>query len=127
MARVTASPLGRIVIAQFVVTVLSSTTLLVFDWVAAYSALLGGVACGLPGLYALVMSLGPHRVTGSGLGRALKGESGRIAITIAILLGVFMLVKPLNAWAFFGLFAGLQLVYGIVPFLDARRLRRPPE
>ncbi len=125
MTGATRSPLTRIVIAQVIVTVLSSAALWVFDWVAAYSALLGGLTCVIPGLYTLATSL-QGGDAGNGFARVIKGEGGRLAITIAMFLAVFIFVKPLNVLAFFGLFAVLQFFYAVVPVLDARRLRRPP-
>ena len=105
-------PLLRVVAVQTLLTAFLSVTLWFFDWVAAYSALLGGLACVLPGLYLFATSLQPPSA-GSGLGKALKGEAGRLAITIAIFLGVFALVRPLDVLAFFGAFAVLQLAYWV--------------
>ena len=88
---------------------------------AALSALLGGLACLIPGLYLLLQQARPDAPAGSGLGRALKGEAGRVALTVAIFAGVFAGYKALSFLAFLGVFAGLQVFYGLVPLLDARR------
>ncbi|MGI9323075.1 MAG: ATP synthase subunit I [Pseudomonadales bacterium] len=120
----TRSPFRRILGAQAIVTLVASVGLLLFDLGAAMSALLGGAACVVPGAYLLVQSARPDTAAGSGLGRALKGEVGRVAITIAIFAGVFASYPGLNFFAFFGLFAVLQAFYGLVPLLDARRMLR---
>ena len=71
------------------------------------------------------MNSGLHmstREVSGGLGQALKGEAGKFAISVALFVCVFTLVRPINGLTFFGTFIGLQLFYVIVPLLTARRL-----
>ena len=90
--------------------------------VAALSALLAGMVCIVPGLYQLVVSLRQAAPGTSGLGVVLKGEVGRLLLSIALFALVFIWVKPLDAVVFFATFAGLQVLVALVPLMEARRL-----
>lgn len=107
------SPLLRVAALQSLLTAILSGFLWSLDGIAAYSGLLGGLACILPTLYMHLASQGLP-ILGSGLAKALKGELGRVAITVAVFLLVFALVKPFNVLAFFGVFAALQFAYWMV-------------
>ena len=114
------SPLYRIVTAQFIATLLASALCWVVDGVAAYSALLGGLVCVVPGLYMVIVSLRARQ--SARLGSVIRGEVGKFALTAALFALVFVFIKPLNVLAFFGTFGGLQLLYAIIPVVMARRL-----
>ena len=58
----------------------------------------------------------------SGLSQALRGEVGKFALTVALFALVFVFVKPLNVWVFFGTFVGLQLCMAVVLLLQSRKL-----
>lgn len=123
------SPIYRIVIAQFIATLLASASCLVIDKVAAFSALLGGLVCVVPGCFVLLMSSRLHTSSldaNAGIGLALKGEAGKFALSIILFALVFVMVKPINVLTFFGTFIGLQLFYVIVPLVNARRLFNYP-
>ena len=119
---VTASPIFRIVAAQVIATLLASASCLAISRLAALSALLAGVVCIVPGILVLVMSLRPAPTGTTGLGKVLKGEAGKFLLSIAMFVLVFTLVKPLDAVVFFATFAGLQVIVGLVPLLEARKL-----
>ena len=118
--------LSRIVTAQVVIPFGAAAGCLFVDVVASYSALLGGLTGVLPTLYAVVRFSGQQRSArgGNGLTPLLTGELGRQAFSIALFSVVFVLVEPLNVLCFFGTFVLMQMCYGIVPLIEAMRLRR---
>jgi len=122
LGNLTKSPIFQIVAAQFLATFLASALCLVFDRVAAISAVMAGITCVVPGCYTLVVSLRPVIKGDSGLSQALRGEVGKFALTIALFALVFVFVKPLNVWVFFGTFVGLQLCMAVVLLLQSRKL-----
>jgi len=86
------------------------------------SALLAGIACIVPTIFTLFVSLKPVSPGETGLGQVLRGEAGRFVLTAAILAGIFVLIRSLNAGAFFGTFALMQICQAVVPLMAARRL-----
>ena len=114
---------GQIVTAQFGVMLLVVAGCLLIDIVAAYSALAGGLVCVVPGVYAAARFSGKASTEGTGLTPILLGEIGKLVLSIALFVAVFVLVRPLNVLSFFGTFIGLQLIYVAVPVLEANRLR----
>jgi ATP synthase protein I len=109
------------------VTLIIAAFCLLIDLVTAYSSLLGGLACVLPGVYAVIRL---NRVSAqtdvppeTGLKQVLFGELGKLALTIVVFIMVFMWVKPLVMASFFGTFVGLQCLNILIPVLDSRRLR----
>ena len=122
LGNLTKSPIFQIVAAQFFATFLASALCLVFDRVAAISAVMAGVACVVPGCYTLMVSMRPVIKGDPGLSQALRGEVGKIALTAALFALVFVFVKPLNVWVFFSTFVGLQLCMAVVLLLQSRKL-----
>lgn len=144
------SQLDRIAIAQLVVTIFVATSSLLVGWVAAYSSLLGGLVTVIPGIVfiriviektifapmflmdifagsrfsreAILKKAGIENVAGSDsvLRRIVRGELLKLLLSIALFVGIFVAVNPLNALFFFGTFVGMQLLYAIVPLVDAR-------
>ena len=92
-----------------------------------YSALLGGLVCVVPGLYVLAMSIRPAASGSSGIGNVLRGEAGKFALSIMLFALIFTFVQPINVLVFFGTFVGLQLLYAIVPLIEAKRLENWPD
>ena len=90
------------------------------DWVTSYSSVLGGLVCLLPGVYAAIRTL---REAPSEITPIVAGELGKLALSMALFIAVFVLVKPLNVLSFFGTFIGLQLMYVVVPVLESNRMR----
>lgn len=86
------------------------------------SALFAGISCVIPSVYVLLVSQRPVEKPETGLGLVLRSEIGKFALTIALLMAIFIFVKPLNIMAFFGTFVLLQMCHAVVPLLDARRL-----
>ncbi len=115
------SQIDRVVRSQFLATISAAIILLVIDWVAAYSAFLGGMSSALPGMLA-VWRL--RRAEANGFAGVLQSELWKFAGSAAMFIAVFVLVKPLNAGYFFGAFIAVHLLYAVIPVLQARRLRR---
>ena len=119
--RLRQSPLYGILAAQFTVTGFVSVACLMFDPLAAMSAILAGLVCLIPGGFVLAMS---HRevVSGSsGLANVVRGEVGRFTLSVLMFALVFAFVEQLEAVAFFATFILLQLCTVMVPWQDARR------
>ena len=115
--------IGGIFVVQLFVMLLVASLCLLIDFAAAYSAILGGLICFIPGLYSgfrIQRKIGDDN---NGLAPVLIGELGKLILTIALFIAVFVLVKPLDAVSFFGTFVALQLVYIAVPLFNANRLR----
>ncbi len=123
LKRLSKSPIYRIVAAQFIATITTASLLSVFNPIAGYSALAGGLVCVVPGIYLLAQSL-KQDVDRSGMRAAIWAEAGKYTITIAMCIVVFTQIKPLNVLAFFATFAGFQFFYLLVPLVDAMKLRR---
>ena len=114
------STVVRIFAAQCIVMVLIAAGCLTIDWVASYSSVLGGLVCILPGAYAAIRTL---REAPTEIMPIVAGELGKLALSIALFIAVFLSVKPLNVMSFFGTFGGLQLIYVVVPLLESSRVR----
>ena len=122
LGNLTKSPIFQIVAAQFFATLLASALCLVFDRVAAISAVMAGITCIVPGCYTLMVSLRPVIKGDPGLRQALRGELGKFALTVSLFALVFVFVKPLNVLVFFSTFIGLQLCMAATLWLGSRRL-----
>ena len=122
LGHLTKSPIFRIVAAQFFATFLASVLCLVFDRVAAISAVMAGITCVVPGCYTLMVSLRPVIKGDPGLSQGLRGELGKLVLTAALFALVFVFVKPLNVLVFFGTFVGLQLCVAVVLLVQSRKL-----
>ena len=117
-------PLFRILVAQSLVTVFVAIVCMMIGKVAVISALLAGVSSVLPSLFVFLVSMKPIRPSQTGLEKALQGEVGKIALTIVLLAGIFVLAKPLSILVFFGVFVMMQVCQVIVPLVDANRLMK---
>ena len=121
--------LWRILAAQAGATLLAAAFAALASPQAAVSAFLGGVACLVPGLYALLFLQSKRDVIpDSGMSWALRSEASRLALTAAVLGCIFAGYQELHLPAFFCVFAGLQWFYGLIPYLAARRqqAKKPP-
>ncbi|MBO6564438.1 MAG: ATP synthase subunit I [Pseudomonadales bacterium] len=125
LGKIKESPVYGMVIAQFIATFLASASFLVFDRVAALSALMAGLVCLIPGGFVLAMSLRPIEPGGTGISNVIRGEAGKFALSIMLFAMVFVLIKPLDPVAFFATFIVLQLCAGIAPWMKARRRLKP--
>tara|TARA_Y100001934_G_scaffold260498_1_gene332795 strand:+ start:663 stop:1067 length:405 start_codon:yes stop_codon:yes gene_type:complete len=118
------SPFFRILAAQSGLTILFASVSLAFSKVVTISIVLAGLSSILPTMFVALVSLQSTTHIGTGLGRVLKGEAGKLVLTIALLTGIFALVEVLSVAAFFGTFIVMQLCQMIVPLLDAQRLMK---
>ena len=122
------SPVDRIVLAQFVMTLVVAGVSLVSGWVQAYSALLGGMVTVLPGYVAArrlrtSLSIRQPEIIGGGKSLVVRGELVKFALSVILFIAIFVLVKHLSAAFFFATFAGTQLLYLVLPVIEANRLR----
>ena len=85
---------------------------LVFDKVAAYSAMLGSLICLIPNAFLALRLWAPHRNPGAAalMNAAWIGELGKLALTVLFFSLVFTLVRPLSAAALFAGFIATQFV-----------------
>jgi F0F1-type ATP synthase assembly protein I len=143
------SQLDRIAIAQLMVTIFLAISSLLVGWVAAYSSLLGGLVTVIPGIVfiriaiektifkpiflmdifvgsrfsreAILKKAGVKNVPGVDrtMRRLVRGELVKFLLSIVLFLGIFVAVNPLNALFFFGTFVAMQLLYAIVPLVEA--------
>ena len=107
---------------SFVTVLLAGIAYGVGGFVAAYSALAGGLATVLPNAFLAARLLAPSlRYDAARLLRsAWLGEIGKIVLTVAVFAAVFVAVKPLSAPALLGTFIVTQLVTLVIVFVDAR-------
>ena len=117
-------PLFRILVAQSSVTVFGTIVCLMVSKVAGISALLAGVSSVLPSLIVFLISMKPITPGQTGLEQVLRGEVSKIALTIALLAGIFVLAEPLSVVVFFTIFALMQFCQVVVPLVDANRLTK---
>lgn len=111
----------RIIKAQLLATFLAAATFMFLDWVAAWSALLGGLICVIPNMV-LAGRLGEGTAEPKmAMKRLVQGEFGKLVLTVIMFGATFMLVKPLNLLSFFGTFVGLHAFFILVPLYDRYR------
>lgn len=100
-------------------------------WVRAYSGLVGGLTCLLPGLYCglrLRAGQGVSVQDGSDVAhravvQMLTAEAGKWALTILVMLMTFRFVQPLSVGWYFGALALTYGAYVLVPLGEYRRQR----
>lgn len=122
-------PLNRIIVTQAVATVFIAGICLFFSLAAAYSALLGGLVCFVPGyLAARAVVVKRDRqdilLTDTGMRPVISSVLRKWTLSVMLFIATFKLVKTLEVLFFFGVLIGLQVVYVAVPLIDANRLRR---
>jgi len=112
---VTSKQAIRYIIAQLAVTALLSTSLLFYDWTAAYSGLTGGMIATLATAWFAVKVFGVKldQEPANVLRTLYLGEINKILITVSMFVAAFVLIRPVNA-------AALLVVYFLVylmPFI----------
>lgn len=110
---VTSNVIVRVLLAQLGISVLLTTMFWGIDGrTAAYSALLGGLACVVPNAFLALRLVVPRRDPGAGalVRAAYIGELGKLALTVLIFSLVFTLVRPLAGLPLFAGFIAAQLV-----------------
>ncbi len=102
-------PVYQIVIGQFIATFLVAALCLFVDWVAAYSAFLGGLTCAVPSAF-MAWRMG-RRVLRSPLtaSHLVRGELGKLGITLFMFSMVFYWIESLKVGFFFA-----ALVFGLL-------------
>jgi len=103
----------RILMWQFLTgTAVATAVWLVFDGVAAYSAMLGSLICLIPNAFLALRLSVPRKSPGAAalMSAAWIGELGKLALTILFFSLVFTLVRPLSAAALFAGFIVAQFV-----------------
>lgn len=106
------NPVTAVLLAQLGLSAVLAAVLWGVDGiVSAYSALLGGLAAVVPNTFLALRLSAPRRDAGAGalLRAAYAGEAGKLALTAAAFVAVFVLVEPLAAGALFAGFVGAQL------------------
>lgn len=114
-------PVYRIITVQFIATIFAAALCLYVDWVAAFSALLGGLTCVVPNFFLAGRLSGGAARQGPALKQLLFGELGKLGLTALMFVATFILVEPLNMLAFFGTFVGLHVFFIVIPLLDKYR------
>lgn len=103
---------------QLIATFIASASFLLLSWVAAYSALLGGLICVLPNAYLAERLTRTDGLTREQkIGRWMQGETGKIIQSGILFALVFAWVKPLDPPSLFLAFIGIQLLHVLVPIL----------
>jgi ATP synthase protein I len=118
------APVYRIIRWQLLATIVASVICAIFDGVAAYSILLGGVTCIIPSAFSAWRLLRETADPGAAVGHMIMAETGKLLVTVAIFIAVFLLVEPLDVLLYFGTFIGLQSFYILVPLWQERGQKR---
>ncbi len=106
------SLISKVLLAQLGLSVVLARLFWGVDgFVAAYSALLGGLTCVIPNAFLALRLVVPRSDPGAGalVRAAYIGELGKLALTVLMFSMVFTLVRPLAAWQLFAAFIGAQL------------------
>ena len=122
------STVERIILAQLVMALVVAGVSLCFGWVAAYSALLGGLVTVIPGFVAArrlrtSLTMSQPELSGGLNTSVVRGELVKFALSVIMFIAIFALVTRLSAVFFFGTFAGTQLLYLVLPVVEANQLR----
>ena len=121
-------PVFPVLLAQLVVLLLAAAVL--YGWrgpVASYSGLCGGLIVWLPNLY---FAHKAFRFSGARAAQSIvrsfyAGEAGKLILTAVLFALAFVVVKPLEAPALFGIFVLALSVGWFAPLLMRTRLSRP--
>ena len=99
---------ARIPLTQTVITLIAAGAFAFVDFIAAYSAFLGGLACILPNTYAIWRVFGAGRGSHpSGFrtfGIMMRAEFSKFVLTGALFALIFWLVPDINPLAMFSVF-----------------------
>lgn len=120
LGRDSSETVRRIIRAQFVATFLASASCMLLGFEAAYSALLGGLSCALPSAFMAWRFLRGTADRTVAAANLVRGEVGKLLMTLVILSLVFLLVKPLAIAWFMATLVLVLLMNAIVPMMDAR-------
>ncbi len=112
------------ILAQLLTTMVLSAALLIYDYVAAYSALAGGITATLASAW---FAIKVFRVKSKETPEILLatfyvGEIYRFVFTGAMFVIAFVLIKPLNVVAFLGLYFLIHMTPAVVNVLNKETL-----
>lgn len=101
-------------VVVLLVAVLAS--LMFFNWVVAYSVLIGGIILLVPNIYFAVRVF---QYSGAGMAAAVmqsfyRAEAGKFILSLLLFAAVFSLVKPLNIVAVFSTYLFLALLHTVL-------------
>lgn len=111
-------PAYRIVRAQFVATFLASALCLMIDWVAAWSAFLGGLTCAVPSAYMAFRSLREVADPRIAFANMVRGEVGKLLMTTTMFAVIFLTVEPIMLPYFFSALVLGLLCNVLIPLWD---------
>jgi len=112
------APIYRIIGAQVVTTLTGVIACIYFDWVAAYSILFGGTVCIVPAMFVAWQLNKKTAKPTTAMIHVTMAEAGKLLLTVALFIAVFVMVKPLNLLFFFGSIITLHSLYIFVPMID---------
>lgn len=110
----------RLVIFQFMVSLIASLILIFPGWVHAWSGLVGGMIATTANAFFALRVFARYRAEEPGklLGRFYGAEFQKLLLTGLLFAAAILWVKPLSAGAFFGVFLLVQMA----PVLIAHKL-----
>lgn len=106
---------------QLIATILAATLCVSFDRVAAYSILLGGLVCVVPGMFAAYRLSRQTANVSVAASDMVMAELGKFTLTFGLLVVIFTQVKPLDALFFFGSLVVAHVFYVVVPLMDRHK------
>ena len=118
MLKTSTTQVQRILLLQFIVTIVISTPLLVANTVWFWSALTGGMTATLANGYFAWKVFGKQQETEPGqiLTTYYGAEVGKIILTIMLFIAAIMMIRPLNIIALMGMYLFNQFTPSLVSF-----------
>lgn len=104
---------GRILVTQAVVTLIGTIGFGFSSFVAAYSALLGGIACIIPSAYSIWRVFGNSKLSENDprtFGIMLRAELVKFAITAMVFAAIFLSVSAIDPIAMFAVFTAAMFI-----------------
>ncbi len=113
----TRPPVYRLILVQIVVTLVVATGFLFSGWVAAYSALLGGLVYTVPNAFLLKHAFAPIRAGAVGhmLRSFYRGEFIKLFLAAVMFAAVLKWVRPLGMLAFVVTFVAVLISNSFAP------------
>ena len=115
------APIYRIIKAQLIAVIVLFAACFYVDWVKAYSILLGGMVCVVPAAFAAWRISRKTAKPAAAMIHVTMAEAGKLLLTVALFVAVFVMVKPLNVIFFFGSIITLHSFYILMPIIDLRK------
>jgi ATP synthase protein I len=117
---------GRFILTQFMVTLILSAALLIYDYTVAYSALAGGMVATLANAWFAikVFQVKSEETSETVLTTFYVGEIYKFVFTGAMFVIAFVLIKPLSIVAFMGLYFLIHMTPAVVNVLAKETLMK---